>query len=252
MKLLIVLLIVTIPFLSAAQDTKDAKRKSVWDQMGEHADSIRQRNKERAVQSMNKNDNLPYSNPENYNTEAPEGKGEAYVEYTVNGKKISIITGVNIKGTKLTASRKLNNVTASFTRFSPYALVAFDMTDPANFPDIRKFEFGKPVVYAKKVMYDPRNPRVSNNHEVDFGLSFDMVGPDGKTRYKLIGTTGSKKASYYNIESGFMEILYFDSRGNGLLEANFGFTVKGAKEPYGKKVEDLKITDGTIRIRLDK
>ncbi|MFT3948416.1 MAG: hypothetical protein QM763_15710 [Agriterribacter sp.] len=252
MRSLLLLLVWISPFLSVAQDTKNTKRKSVWEQMGDHADSVRQRNKDIAVQSMNKNDNLPYSNPENYNTEAPEGKGEAYVEYTVNGKKISLITGVNIKGTKVTAGRLLNNVSASFTRFSPYALIQFNMTDPANFPDIRKFEFGKPVVYAKKVMYDPRNPRVSNNHEVDFRLSFDIVGPDGKTAYKLTGTTGSEKASYHNIESGFMEILYFDSRGNGLLEANFNFIVKGAKEPYGKKVEDLKITDGKIRIRLDK
>jgi len=252
MKLLVVLLIATIPFLSVAQDTKNAKRKSVLEQMGDHADSIRQRNKGRAVQSMNKKDNLPYSNPENYTTEAPEGKGEAYVEYTVNGKKISLITGVNIKGTKVTAGRSLNNVSASFTRFNPYVLIQFNMTDPANFPDIRKFEFGKPVTYAKKVMYDPRQPRITDNHEVDFRLSFDIVGPDGKTAYKLAGTTGSQKASYHNIESGFMEILYFDSIGNGLLEANFGFTIKGAEEPYGKKVEDLKITDGKIRIRLDK
>ncbi|MEP7372391.1 MAG: hypothetical protein ABI675_03310 [Chitinophagaceae bacterium] len=235
----------------AAKDYKNpdtAKTKSIWDQQKDYAEKMRQRDKDMANEVYGKNYNLPYSNPEGYSTTPPAEKGEWYIEYTVNGKKVTMYGGTE-KLINRSARRSQNQITFRILVPKPYNEIDMTFTDPANFPDIRKFEFGKAPTFSKRVKSRLTDPSVSENAEVDFHLSFAISGPDMAT-YRLSGTTGTKR-DYDNIESGYFEVLYFDSRGNGILEANFALTVKGVKQSFGNKTNNLVITNGKMRLRLD-
>ena len=122
--------------------------KSIWQQQKDYAEQMRQRDKDRANEIYGKNNNLYYKNPENYVTTAPKEKGEWYVEYTINGKKVTIYLA-NEKLLTLNSGKGVRAISCTFRAPKPYKEFSLRITDPAYYPDIRKFEFGKPTVYSK-------------------------------------------------------------------------------------------------------
>ena len=239
-------------------NTKDTgKHKSIWDQQKDYAEQMRQKNKAMENEVYSKNNNLFYNNPKDYVTEAPKEKGEWYVEYTLNGKKVTMYLS-NEKLFTHSAGKNVREIHCHFLTPKPYKLFDLSITDPAYYPDVKKFEFGKPAVYSKmfKAMYVTPNVPTDEHALVEFhfGLNFSEgnAQDDQYHVYTFTGQeekTGKKLSS--NIQSGYFEILYFESRENGILEAKFAFTAKDVPCGWGGKKKDIVVTDGRLRMRLD-
>ena len=108
----------------------------------------------------------------------------------------------------------------------------------------------------KAGVYDAPKAPVSEHALVEFHfwLKFSEGNPEDDIYqvYTFTGQeekTGKKLSS--NIQSGYFEILYFESRENGILEARFAFTAKNVPYGWGGKKKDFIVTDGKLRIRLD-
>lgn len=225
--------------------------KSIWDQQKDHAEKMRQRDKDRANEIYGKNNNLYYKNPENYVVAAPKEKGEWYVEYTINGKKVTIYRA-NENLLTLNSGKGVREISCTFRAPKPYKEFSLTFTDPAYYPDIRKFEFGKPTVYSKSFKAGYVTPEIpTTDHgpvEFFFSLQITPANTTSVDLYHVSGVTGDNEKKIGNITSGFFEVLYFESRERGILEAKFEFTAKNVFAGYGNKKSDVVVTDGRMRI----
>ena len=239
-------------------NTRDTgKHKSILDKQKDYAEQMRQKNKDMENEIYSKNNNLFYNNPKDYVTEAPKEKGEWYVEYKLNGKKVTMYLS-DEKLLAHSAGKNVREIHCHFLTPKPFKQFDLSITDPAYYPDVKKFEFGKPAVYSKmfKAMYVTPNVPTDEHALVKFyfGLTFSEGNQDMDTYHVYTFTgeeekTGKKLSN--NIQSGYFEILYFESRENGILEAKFAFTAKGVSYGWGGKKKDIVVTDGRLRIRLD-
>ena len=144
--------------------------KSIWQQQKDYAEQMRQRDKDRANEIYGKNNNLYYKNPENYVTAAPKEKGEWYVEYTLNGKKVTMYLA-DEKLLNHSAGKVMGEINCHFLTTKPYKVFDLAITNPASYPDVKKFEFGKPAVYSKMFkagVYDAPKAPVSEHALVEF------------------------------------------------------------------------------------
>jgi hypothetical protein len=126
-----------------------------------------------------------------------------------------------------------------------------NFTDPAYYPDIRKFEFGKPTVYSKAFKANYVTPEIatSDHAPVEFFFLLQITpGNSSYDLYRVSGVTGEDEKKIGNIVSGFFEVLYFESRERGILEAKFEFTAKNVFAGFGNEKADVVVTDGKMRI----
>lgn len=239
------------------QNPDTTKNKSIWQQQKDYAEQMRQKNKNMENEVYSQNNNLFYNNPKDYITEAPKEKGEWYVEYTLNGQKVTMYLA-NEKLLNRSAGKNVREIHCHFLTTKPYKAFDLSITDPAYYPDIRKFEFNKPTVYSKmfKAFYVTPNVPTAENAPVEFVFNLDFSeGNPSYDVYHVFAATGEyekpEKDKISTIESGYFEVLYFESRENGILEARFAFTAKNVKYGWGSKKRDLVVTDGKLRIRLN-
>ena len=140
------------------------------------------KNKDIENEVLSKNNNLFYDNPKNYVTEAPKEKGEWYVEYTLNGKKVTMYLA-DEKILNHSAGKNVREVHCHFLTPKPYKLFDLSITDPAYYPDVKKFEFGKPAVYSKSFKAGYATPNIPTSEhslvEFHFGLNFSEGNADG-------------------------------------------------------------------------
>ena len=235
-------------------DTTKA-HKSILQQQQDYAEQMRQKNKDIENEVLSKNNNLFYKNPDKYDTAAPKEKGKWYVEYTFNGKKVTMYLA-DTKVLSHSAGKNVGEIHCSFLTPKPFKSFDLSFTNPALYPDIRKFEFCKPDVYSKwfKAFYITPNVPTSEHALVKFYFSLNFSeGNPGYDTYHIYTSTGQneKKGRNNNVESGYFEVLYFESRENGILEARFAFTAKDVPCGWGGKKKDIVVTDGKLRIRVD-
>ena len=224
--------------------------KSVWEQQKEYAEKMRQRDKDRANAIYGKNNNLYYKNPEKYDTTAPKDKGQWYVEYTLNGKRVKIYLAQE-KLITLNAGKNVREIHFRMMTPKPYREFNLSITDPAYYPEIRKFEFGKPTIYSKGFKANYVTPEIptSEHSPVELYFILDITpATSSLDKYHVSTVTGDNKKKLGNITSGFFEVLYFDSRERGILEAKFEFTAKDVGSGWGNKKTDVVVKDGRLRI----
>ena len=185
----------------------------------------------------------PYINPVNYDTAAP-AKGIEYLECTINGTPFGIYSS---------SSDPLPVKTSPTTEAQSYIMkdaahkkeVYITFTNPALWPDIRNFEFGKPGFKTTKA------ERYSTRENTDLYFAFGLVMQEpalGKP-CRAAAHIG-RELGGDNITAGSFEILYFELVKGGLVEAKFNLTLKSEKAPDGKSQPDIVIADGRMRFRM--
>lgn len=216
-----------------------SKKKSVWDQQKEYADSMRERNRKRSLGLMD------YENPKDYDEKAAKAKGSEYIEYKINGKPFGMYSN---------NKTYLSTVTSRVSNYQEYKLMDIQnnkyffirFTNPAVYPDVRKFEFGKPTFKTTRVgTYD-----TYENENMYFSFEMRIDGPNISTNYNIDGSIKPGNDVAGNIVSGNFEIIYFEPGRGGIIDAKFNMVVKGGKDSKGNAQPDLVITDGRLRARM--
>ncbi|MEO7983730.1 MAG: hypothetical protein ABI688_06590 [Bacteroidota bacterium] len=119
-------------------------------------------------------------------------------------------------------------------------------TNPAMWPDVRKFELGTPGFKTIRV----GTYSTEENRDLYFSLNLRMMGSSISSDYMATGYIGPSSNRTVNIVSGTFEILYFEPGIGGIIEARFNLVIKGGNTRDGKPQPDLIITDGRLRARM--
>ena len=231
-----------------------SSNKSILQQQRDHAEEMRARDKKMAQEIYGKNRNLYFNNPEKPDTLSSVGRGQWFVEYTFNGKKVTINREMN-QVLSLRAGKESTNLNFYFMVPKPFQQVAITFTNLAFYPDVRRFEFNKPTVYSRafKMMYDKPELPTSEKSPVKFYFDASISDPSSSPDVYHVSTFDqgdSLNKSPSKIESGYFEILYFESRENGIVEGKFEYTARQIGNGWGKK-KDIIIKNGRFRFRLD-
>jgi len=231
-----------------------SSNKSILQQQRDHAEEMRARDKKMAQEIYGRNRNLYFNNPEKPDTLSSVGRGQWFVEYTFNGKKV-IINREKNQVLSLRAGKESTNLNFYFMVPKPFQQVAITFTNLAFYPDVRRFEFNKPTVYSRafKMMYDNPELPTSEKSPVKFYFDASISDPNSSPDVYHVSTFDqgdSLKKSPSQIESGYFEILYFESRENGIVEGKFEYTARQIGNGWGKK-QDIIIKNGRFRFRLD-
>jgi hypothetical protein len=231
-----------------------SSNKSILQQQRDHAEEMRARDKKMAQEIYGKNRNLYFNNPEKPDTLSSVGRGQWFVEYTFNGKKVTINREMN-QVLSLRAGKESTNLNFYFMVPKPFQQVAITFTNLAFYPDVRRFEFNKSTVYSRafKMMYDKPEFPTSEKSPVKFYFDASISDPSSSPDVYHVSTFDqgdslNKRPS--QIESGYFEILYFESRENGIVEGKFEYTARQIGNGWGKK-QDIIIKNGRFRFRLD-
>ncbi|MEP7372390.1 MAG: hypothetical protein ABI675_03305 [Chitinophagaceae bacterium] len=186
----------------------------------------------------------PYANPANYDTAASKAKGDDYLECKINGQQFGMYNNSN---SSLTIKRSptieaQDYIVKDIPNKKEVYLI---FSNPALWPDIRKFDFGKPGFKTTKA------DRYSTQENIDLYFAFGLVMKDPALNApcRAAGHIG-RTVGGDNIISGTFEILYFEPVKGGIIEAKFNLLLKGEKSREGKQQPDISITDGRLRFRM--
>ena len=185
----------------------------------------------------------PYANPANYDTTAT-AKGNEYLECKINGTAFGIYSSSKDPlPVKTSPTIEAQSYIMKDVAHKKEVYITF--TNPALWPEIRNFEFGKPGFKTTKA------ERYSTRENTDLYFAFGLVMQEpalGKP-CRAAAHIG-REVGGDNITAGSFEILYFEPVKGGLVEAKFSLTLKGEKAPDGKSQPDIIITDGRMRFRM--
>ena len=192
---------------------------------------------------VTKTPRAPYANPANYDT-AATAKGNEYLECKINGTPFGIYSHSNDPlPVKTSPTIEAQSYIMKDVPHKKEVYITF--TNPALWPDIRNFEFGKPGFKTTKA--DRYSTRENTDLYFAFGLAMQEPSLDKPCRAAAhIG----REVGGDNITAGSFEILYFEPVKGGLVEAKFSLTVKGEQTHDGKSQPDIIITDGKMRFRM--
>lgn len=215
------------------------RNKSIWQQQKDYAEQMRQRDHDWATGHQG------YTNPANYDDRTSKAKGSDYIEYKINGNPFAMYNN---------SKTYLTTITSRISDMQEYTMrdivnnkqFVIKFTNPAMWPEVRKFELGKPGFKTTRV----GTYSTEDNRDLYFALSLRMMGTSIGNDYNASGHIGFDNVSGDNIVSGTFEILYFEPGIGGIVEAKFSLVVKGGKSRDGKPQPDLIITDGRLRARM--
>ena len=196
------------------------------------------------VQAQNtRTPRAPYTNPANYDTAATT-KGIEYLECKINGTPFGIYSYSNAP---------LPVKTSPTTEAQSYIMkdvaqkkeVYITFTNPALWPDIRNFEFGKPTFKTTKA------ERYCTQENTDLYFAFGLVMQEPALGMPCRAATHiGREVGGDNITAGSFEILYFEPVKGGLVEAKFTLTLKSEQTRDGKPQPDVVISNGRMRFRM--
>jgi hypothetical protein len=212
------------------------KRKSVYDQMVDHGNKRRQ---EGLNLSLGRADYFNDTTQHNYKYKDPK-KGSWYVEYKINGKPFSMYrTGQ--PGAYFTAitSKILNRLECDYRDSFGNKYFYLSITDPLKYPSLRRFEFGKNA--TKQVLVD------GEMKDIYFTFSLKLMGPSPGIRYPIYAYIGPMQDDKVNVESGYIEVLYYEPGKGGPIELRFELVVQSGTTKDGKPIPSLHITEGRFR-----
>ncbi len=219
----------------AEQDVE--KRKNVRQQQ-DHSEQMRTNNAK-----LNKGQ-LAYNNPKNYNEKAATAFGMEYVSYKINGKQFTMYESEGVINT--IASKRNSEQEYKMMQIATNKQFFIKFTNPAAYPNIRKFEMNKPPL---KTTYVNANGN-AEERILAFNLELRMPALGAELSYSGIGGTLSQHTNRNNIVSGSFEVLYFVPGERGIIDAKFNLVLKGGADSKGKPQPDLVITDGRFRARM--
>jgi hypothetical protein len=223
--------------------------KSVWQQQQDHAEELRQRNKNWSMNITEyDNDTVVYKTF----PKPPSGK---FLEYTVNGKKFSFQD--NAKSMDNTATfhayqgipLSKNGLKIQIQPSTVTTLMTFDIFYPLQYPKSRGFHFGADSTKNENVPTEKVTPHIQMELFAELVKLSDWgIQRSPKERIEIYNRKKENGMDDTNIESGYMQILFFETGAYGTVEVVFKFKTKPYTNKDGKQIKAATV-EGRFRAK---
>ncbi len=230
--------------------TDTTARKSVWQQQKDHAEKMRQRNRDREIgRSDYANDTIKYKS-------LKPVLGFHFFEYKINGKVYSINSKSNHPISAYAArSASYNGLLLTFSDARTNLYFTVDMSDPAKFVNTRKFLFGseKDEDGNSELQMHVPNFVFTLKYPMKTVLANAPTGFGSPVLYACDKPGATWGSMTPNVISGYIEIYHYIPGGGGTIEGRFQLKVKESEVvTKGKtaKIPPFTITEGKFRTQI--